>query len=65
MIVIETTAGGLGENSAFYQLWRHRTEHVIWYNTDGSIQEFDLTDAKTPLPRWRSVAVLESRKPVK
>ena len=31
------------------------TKHIIFYRIDGSIEEYDLTNPRQPLPRWRSL----------
>ena len=35
-----------------------KTMYITWYMTDGTLIEFDLTDWKTPLPRFLSLVVI-------
>jgi hypothetical protein len=37
--------------------WVETTWYIAFYMADGSIQEYDLRDWRTPLPRFRSLVV--------
>ena len=45
------------ENNGFCPLLS-RTEYVICYMTGGLVKVWDLADSKIPLPRWRSLTVI-------
>lgn len=39
--------------------WLQSTAYITWYMIDGSIITFDLLDPKKPLPRFRSLTLME------
>ncbi len=39
-------------------MMRRMVQYVIRYMTDGTIEEYDISDPRVPLPRWLSLVVV-------